>query len=114
LCTARHRKLAEKRNKAADKGKATDKVKLTKKDLENLDDSLPGDVFAALHAESGELRKAGWNRPPGSEWINYVRKQTAPVAAVPSEYHIEATPRTVARYAVAGAVRPRLTETLWI
>ena len=52
------RKLAELGNAA----------KLNKKDLEKIEQSLPVDLFSALHADTGDLKKAGWSQPPGSVW----------------------------------------------
>ena len=60
------RKLEDKRQKAREKGRDEGKVKLSKKEQADLESSLPETVFDALHATTGDLRKAGWNRPPGS------------------------------------------------
>jgi CRISPR-associated protein Csb2 len=74
---------------------------------------VPQSLFEALHADTAELRKAGWNQPPGSRWINYARPQTA-FAPLPRQNRLrrKTSHPTVARYAVAGAVRPLLTEAL--
>ncbi len=109
------RKLGEKRRAALDKGKDPDKVKLSPKDISPIESGLPETLFDALHASTGELRKAGWNRPPGSRWLDYSR----PADAFASRPRASRRPRcsvepTVARFAVCGSVRPRLTESLWI
>lgn len=108
------RKVQEKRTKAFKKNKPLKSDALNKKEAAAVEAALPADVFGALHAETNELRKAGWNRPPASEWVTYLCEPTTTVAA-----HVIAPPRTrrrptVARYAIAGAVRPKLTEALWI
>lgn len=104
-------KLAEKQAKAVAQGKAAETAKLTKKDLERLEASVPVDLFESLHADTSDFRNAGWNRPPGSEWIPYVRdKNFTPVRRSVLAKKTQRT--TVARFAVAGAVRPRLTEAL--
>lgn len=61
----RDRKLLEKQTAAVRKGKPPEKEKLSKADLAKLDVALPKTLFTALHAETNDLRSAGWNRPPG-------------------------------------------------
>lgn len=76
------------------------------------DKGVPQSLFEALHADTAELRKAGWNQPPGSRWINYARPLDA---FSPLRQHTRPRRRTkptVARYAVAGTVRPLLTQAL--
>ncbi len=107
-------KLAEEQDKARSKGKPPENVKLKKGDLTKLDASLPEDVFAALHVETNDLRKAGWNRPPASEWVDYVREKQVPLNTMIAPHRSMNDRPTVARFAIAGAVRPRLTEALWI
>jgi CRISPR-associated protein Csb2 len=76
---------------------------------------LPASLLEALHADTAELRKEGWNQPPGSRWINYARPSNA-FAPLPRRRRQSQRPKlpTVARYAVTGAVRPSLTEALSI
>lgn len=106
------KRLREKQAAAEAKGKPTDKIKLTKKDLEKIDASVPEDLFASLHMETSELRKSGWNRPPASEWVRYVvdkqenERVTSPKGTV--DCHM------VARFAIASAVRPKLTDAVFI
>ncbi len=72
---------------------------------------LPPDLFAALHADTGELQSTGWVLPPGAQPIAYVRSARAfdlvPVRR-PRVSSAKTRP-TVARYALASAVLPRLT-----
>ncbi len=106
-------KLSENRAKAAAKGKPTDKIKLSAKEKIAIKQALPESTFDALHVETDQLRKAGWNRPPASRWIDYVHDNEQPIrhsASVMRKTHVP----TIARFAIAGAVRPRLTEALWI
>ena len=91
-----------------------DKVKLTPKDIKKLESTLPETVFDALHAETSDLRKAGWNRPPASEWIDYVCDKQMTSSSKPKRMIQKKELPNVARYAIAGSVRPRLTEALWI
>ncbi|NQT12681.1 MAG: type I-U CRISPR-associated protein Cas5/Cas6, partial [Planctomycetes bacterium] len=77
LRTHLDRKLEEKRREARDKGKDEAKVKLSKKEQAEVESSLPETILDALHASTGDLRKAGWNRPPGSRWIDYLRPAEA-------------------------------------
>lgn len=73
--------------------------------------AVPPDIWAALHAESGELQRQGWPSPPGSRLVDYAR----PAGAFQVEYcpvrpgQQQSLP-TVARFALAGDVLPLLTE----
>lgn len=107
--------LTDKRQKAEKKGKPVDNIKLTAKDKQKIEQRVPSTIFGAMHAETTDLRKAGWNRPPGSQFMDYVRPATA-FDAVPASHRIPQAHDlpTAARYAVAGTVVPRLTESLRI
>jgi len=115
LQTQLDRKLLQKRRKAHDQGKDPDKLKLSKKEQARIESGLPETLFDALHAETGDLRKAGWSRPPGSRWVDYLRPTDA-FASKPRRWRRPSRLRrpTVARFAVCGNVRPRLTEAVWI
>jgi CRISPR-associated protein Csb2 len=69
----------------------------------------PVDLFAAMHADTGDLQVAGWSLPPGSQLVDYIRREdcftVAPVAS-----HLGRARPTVARFALASAVLPRLTR----
>ncbi|MEZ6126732.1 MAG: type I-U CRISPR-associated protein Csb2 [Planctomycetaceae bacterium] len=107
--------LADKQQKAQQKGKPVANTKLTAKDKQKIEERVPATIFDALHAETTDLRKAGWNRPPGSRFVDYVRPATA-FDTVPASHRVpqdHGLP-TVARYAIAGTVVPRLTEALRI
>ena len=110
----RQRRLLELQASAVAKGKAADTLKLAKKDEEAIGASLPATLFDALHADTSALRKAGWNQPPGSRWLNYAR----PVDAFSPRPKAKAVRRrddrpTLARFAVCGPVRPSLTEAVF-
>jgi CRISPR-associated protein Csb2 len=112
----RQRKQEELVAAAISKGKPADKVKLSKKDEEMIDSGLPATLFDALQADTSELRKAGWNQPPGSRWVNYARPTAAfatTAGATQSQRPRDCKP-TVARYAVCGTVRPLLTDALFL
>jgi len=112
----RRRKLDELLNTARAKGKPTDKVKLSRRDDQSIDELLPATLFDALHADTSSLRKAGWNMPPGSRWINYARpmKAFSPLARARRRVSSTTDRPTVARFAVCGPVRPLLTEAVLI
>jgi CRISPR-associated protein Csb2 len=106
--------LAEKRAAAEQKGKDPTAVKLTDKDREKALAHLPEDLLEALHADTADLRKQGWNTPPGSVKLSYV----LPPNAFERRRHFARTASTwrptVARFALAGTVRPRLTEAIHV
>ncbi len=109
------RKLSEKQEKARQKGKPIEKEKLTPKDRQLLQNSLPTSIFDALHAETNVIRAAGWNYPPGSQWVDYVRRQNA-FAPIPDRQRKEKKkllPR-IARFAIASNVRPLFTDAVLI
>ncbi len=112
----RQRKLAEQIAAAQVKGKPVDKLKLSKKDEQMIDDGLPATLFDALHADTAELRKAGWNQPPGSRWINYARRADAFSPQPQRRRRVRQSKElpTVARFAVCGSVRPLLTDAIII
>ncbi len=106
------RRLAEKQRRASDRGKAPGGEKLTAKDRQRIAEALPESLFEALQADTGELRKAGWSEPPGSRWVDYLRPddkvQSRPRSRKPARGTDSS--RTVARFALASSVLPRLTE----
>lgn len=77
----------------------------------------PEDLFTALHADTGELQAAGWlGEPPGSRWLYYSRPAGSLDAKQP-DFRLTKTTRsarhpTVARYAIASNVLPRITAAL--
>lgn len=107
--------LAEKVAKLTAKGKATDKVKLTAGEQTKIEALIPDSVFTALHAETNDLRKTGWNRPPGSRWVEYSKPVRISAAkSGESQSRSKPNPPTIARFAVTGRVVPRLTDALRI
>lgn len=73
---------------------------------------LPEDLFHTLLADTGELKVQGWSQPPGSKWIEYLRPsnifEVTPVGM--GGYKNDLDNPTVARFAVASQVPPRLTD----
>ncbi len=107
------RKLAELHDMAKANGKSDDTVKLKKRDLEKIEQSLPVDLFSALHADTGDLKKAGWSQPPGSVWVFYTRPRSSfEVAPRAGKRAYSRKKPTVARFAVASQVLPRLTDAI--
>ncbi|MGD9496865.1 MAG: type I-U CRISPR-associated protein Csb2 [Armatimonadota bacterium] len=103
--------LAEKR---ADSNKPPAEVSLTKREREKCLAAFPEDLFGALHAVTTDLRRQGWNRPPGSRRVSYLLParplQARPRAAPP----LTRRRPTVARFALAGSVLPRITDTVYL
>ncbi|OPY49063.1 MAG: CRISPR-associated protein, family (Cas_GSU0054) [Methanosaeta sp. PtaU1.Bin112] len=87
--------------------------KLKKKDLDKIEEGLPANLFSALHADTGNLKKAGWSQPPGSVWVFYARPRSSfEVIPRAAERNLTRNNPTVARFAVASQVPPRLTDAL--
>jgi CRISPR-associated protein Csb2 len=76
--------------------------------------NIPADLFAALHADTGDLQAAGWNLPPGAAHVNYARSERAFVPANHARRLSTKDLPTVARYAVMSAVLPRITQAISI
>ena len=75
---------------------------------------VPTDLFAALHADTGDLQAAGWNVPPGARFVNYTRREDAFAPATrPISQRIIPLP-TVARFAIVSTVVPRITQAVSI
>jgi len=75
---------------------------------------IPDDLFAALHADTGDLQAAGWNLPPGSQFANYARSENAFAPATRPRPRRKGPLPIVARYAVVSAVGPRITQAISI
>ena len=115
--SAKHRLLQEKRSKSIEQGKDPEKIRLTPKENAKLEENLGANLFDAMLADTGELRTAGWNRPPGSNWLDYVRS-TECFTIRPARKKIKKKDvPSVARFALAAEsvqadVRPRLVDAL--
>lgn len=75
---------------------------------------VPADLFAALHADTGDLQAAGWNLPPGAEFVNYTRHENAFAPATRPPSQRKGLLPTVARFAVVSSVAPRITKAVSI
>lgn len=73
---------------------------------------LPDDLFAALHADTGALQAAGWNLPPGAQFVNYTRAENAFAPATRPRSQRKGEPPTVARFALTSVVPPSITKAL--
>lgn len=71
---------------------------------------VPPDLFGALQADIGQVRKAGWSQPPGSRFVEYVRPHLEQVKI--GVRRAKTVGSTVARYAVTSAVLPSLRDAL--
>lgn len=105
------RLLVEKRERAVKKGKNPDSIKVTGADKNKLDAALPSTLLEALHVDTSELRRQGWSAVPGARWVDYARPRGLVGVSPARRRRRRATSRpTVARFAVASRVPPRLTE----
>lgn len=106
------RALEEKRRRAGEKGKPAQSVKLSPKEMAAQQAALPVSVYDALTLDTDIMRKQGWNRPPGSRWVEYLRPRLDArnrTRVLSAARHLP----TVARFALAGQVLPRLTDTVF-
>lgn len=88
------------------------KKKPGKKEKDDEDNRVPKDLFAALHADTGDLQAAGWNLPPGAQFVNYARPENAFAPATkPRSLRVGPQP-TVARFAITSVVPPAITRAL--
>ena len=71
---------------------------------------VPVDLFTALHADTGELQAAGWNLPPGAQFVNYARREDAFAPATRPRPSRKGPLSTVARFAVVSTVAPKITQ----
>jgi CRISPR-associated protein Csb2 len=75
---------------------------------------VPPDLFAALHADTGELQAAGWNLPPGTHYVRYARPENAFAPATRPRPRRAGPLPTAARYAVVSTVAPCATQAISI
>src|SRR5690606_10090001 len=87
---------------------------LAKKDRERIEASLPSDVFEALHADTGVLRKQGWSLAPGARWVRYRRPVLITRAAGSAGQGPSTTGPMVARFALTSQAPPRLTDAVLV
>lgn len=77
-------------------------------------DSIPASVFDALQIDTADWKKEGWNLPPGSRWVEYLRPrnylQISPASERPARHHHQLP--TVARFAITSKVPPAMTQAL--
>lgn len=71
---------------------------------------LPEALFGALHADTADLQKAGWNLPPGARFVNYTRPESAFTPRTVKRRTLKPALPTMARYAVVSKVAPRITQ----
>jgi CRISPR-associated protein Csb2 len=74
---------------------------------------IANDIFEALTVETTVLKSNGWSQPPGSKWVQYLRKTDCFDVKPENRYvHTQEKKPTVARYQVASQAPPRLTDTI--
>lgn len=101
------------RAKAEAKGSKFNEKSTRDKALAKALSSLPATVLAVVSAETAELQKAGWSRPPGTTTLRYVRPTT--VLGRPRTRRRDASVGetvTTARFLLAARVLPNVRYTL--
>lgn len=73
---------------------------------------IPDDLFNALHADTGGLQAAGWNLPPGAQYVNYIRPENAFTPTAKLRPLRSRDLPTVARYAVVSTVAPGIRQAI--
>ncbi len=76
--------------------------------------TLPETLHDALQLDTAEWKKDGWNLPPGSRWLDYIRPRDAFKIAPASRPRASrpAVLPTVARFALTAKVPPGITQSL--
>jgi CRISPR-associated protein Csb2 len=97
---------------AANSLPASGKTKSSKKAKEDGRSRIPADLFAALHADTGDLQAGGWNLPPGAQFLDYARPENAFAPAARPRPRRKGLLPTVARYALTSVVPPSITKAL--
>lgn len=74
---------------------------------------IPEGLFDALHADTADLQKAGWNLPPGARYVDYTRPENAftPKSTRQLVQQLADLP-TMARYTVVSKVAPSIAQTV--
>lgn len=97
---------------AANLPKEEVKAKGKKAKAKSSTSSLPPSIFEALHAETATLQAEGWTIPPGSRWADYTRQTECFQAGAVRPARQQKKPVTVARFAIASTVLPRITQAI--
>lgn len=105
------RELEVRNARAIERGKEP-KTKLTKSQRTGVYERIPETLVGALQCDTSELKALGWSQPPGSQWVDYLRPVQRSSVLVQAYKRPDTLP-TVARFAVASAVPPRLTDALF-
>ena len=90
-------------------------VKLTKGDLKSIDALVPESLFDALHLDTADVQKGGWNIPPGATWVTMQRPRLMTLAAPPKISWTKTNDDIdVIRFALYSNVLPRWTDILHV
>ena len=100
--------------KSEEKGTPLEETSLTKTERRKTEAAFPADLFAALHTLTTDLRRQGWNLPPGARPLPYIRPTDALEPRRRRGRTVTARRPTVARFALAGSVLPRLTDAVHV
>lgn len=84
----------------------------SKKGKESDGSQVPPDLFTAFRADTGELQAAGWNLPPGAEFLAYTRPRNIFAPATKPRSRRAGPIPTLARYALTSVVPPSILKSL--
>ena len=74
---------------------------------------IPDTLFGALQRDTSDWKGAGWNRPPGSRWVFYVRPRSAfSPAPISRASRVPRSAPTVARFTLWGDILPSIREAI--
>lgn len=82
-----------------------------KKSAKKLERTLPNNLVDALSIDNVELKKHGWNQPPASRKVSYLRRVDA-LRAVRVQHKAEPRLLTTVRYMLVGRPLPRVEDSV--
>lgn len=97
---------------AANRPKEEVQTKGKRRKSKTASQALPPSIFEALHAETATLQAEGWLIPPGARWADYTRQVECFQTRAVRPARQRKRPATVARFTIASAVLPRITQAL--
>ncbi|NGZ28527.1 MAG: type I-U CRISPR-associated protein Cas5/Cas6, partial [Magnetococcales bacterium] len=88
---------------------------MNKREMGKVTQTLPTSLLAALSLDTGELRKAGWSRPPGAKKVVYLRHSHCFQPSYSNRtISTGSTPPTLARFSLMGRPLPLLEDSVRI
>jgi CRISPR-associated protein Csb2 len=115
LDSAVERELAAERRRNEDKGREFEEKKRRKPIEKKLQSMVRGRIVDVLMAETGDLQKEGWSRPPGTYDVRYRRPASLMLSSRPLPPAVEdAVKPVLARLQITDRVLPPLGQSLWL